>query len=111
VQVWQLDQLGEEPHHPQVLRSDGGANRVIALRLPAGEALQEHQVHEHALVFLLQGRMLLLADGAETPLSAPRLMHFAPAERHEVRALDECQLILCLAPWPGEGHPSAPRAR
>jgi hypothetical protein len=39
-------------------------------------------------------------------LSAPSLIHFKPGERHEVRAITECQLILCLAPWPGPGHPS-----
>ena len=25
-----------------------------------------------------------------------------------VRAISECQLVLCLAPWPSLGHPSQP---
>jgi hypothetical protein len=50
VQFWELGSLDVEAHHPQVLRSDDDANRVIALLLPEGESLQEHQVHEHALV-------------------------------------------------------------
>jgi hypothetical protein len=49
MQVWELDRLRVAAHHPQILRSDEGANRVIVLLLPQDEALQEHQVHEQAL--------------------------------------------------------------
>jgi quercetin dioxygenase-like cupin family protein len=108
VQVWELDRLRVAAHQPQILRSDENANRVIALLLPQGEALQEHQVHEHALVFLLRGELLVSAGASERTLSAPSLIHFAPGERHEVRAISECQLVLCLAPWPGPGHPNQP---
>lgn len=97
------------PHKPQVLRSDEHASRVIALRLPAGEALEEHQVHEHALAFLTRGQLMVRSGDEQTSLAAPALVHFAPAERHEVRAVDECDLVLCLAPWPGPGHPSESR--
>ena len=42
------------------------------------------------------------------PLNAPgqRLLSFDPNERHEVRAKSDSRLLLLLAPWPGEGHPS-----
>jgi quercetin dioxygenase-like cupin family protein len=93
-------------HLPEVLRSDDGANRVIVLQLPQGEALQEHQVHEHALVFVLEGELQVTAGAQVLNLSAPSLIHFAPRERREVRAISECRLVLCLAPWPGPGHPS-----
>jgi quercetin dioxygenase-like cupin family protein len=106
VQVWELDRLRVAARQPQILRSDEDANRVIALLLAQGEALQEHQVHEHALVFVLRGELLVSAGGGERSLSAPSLIHFDPAERHEVRAISECQLVICLAPWPGPGHPS-----
>jgi quercetin dioxygenase-like cupin family protein len=97
-------------HRPQILRSDEDANRVIVLLLPQGEALQEHQVHEHALVFVLCGELLISTSADERAWSAPSLIHFDPGERHEVRAISECQLILCLAPWPGPGHPSSTTA-
>ncbi len=97
-------------HQPQILRSDDDANRVIALLLPQGEVLQEHQVHEHALVFVVRGELLVSAGSNERSLSAPSLIHFDPGERHEVRAVSECLLVLCLAPWPGAGHPSQPAA-
>jgi quercetin dioxygenase-like cupin family protein len=106
MQVWELDRLRVAAHQPQILRSDDGANRVIALLLPQGERLQEHQVHEHALVFVLRGELLVSAGATERSLSAASLIHFGPGERHEVRAVSECQLVLCLSPWPGPGHPS-----
>jgi quercetin dioxygenase-like cupin family protein len=110
VQVWELDHLHVAAHHPQILRSDDDANRVIALLLPQGESLQEHQVHEHALVFVVRGELLVSAGASERTLSAPSLIHFDARERHEVRAISECQIVLCLAPWPGPGHPSRPDA-
>jgi quercetin dioxygenase-like cupin family protein len=105
VQVWELGSLEVEAHHPQVLRSDDDANRVIALLLPQGESLQEHQVHEHALVLVVRGELLVMANAAARTLPAPSLIHFDPSERHEVRARSECLLVLFLAPWPGPGHP------
>jgi quercetin dioxygenase-like cupin family protein len=110
VQFWELDRLRVAAGQPQVLRSDDEANRVIALLLLQGESMQEHQVHEHALVFVLRGELLVSAGASERTLSAPSLIHFDPGERHEVRAITESQLVLCLAPWPGPGHPSLPAA-
>jgi quercetin dioxygenase-like cupin family protein len=110
VQVWQLDSLEVEARRPQILRSDDDANRIVALLLPKGESLKEHQVHEHALVFVVRGTLDVSSGDGERTVSAPGLIHFAPAERHEVNAVDECELILCLAPWPGPGHPSRPAA-
>jgi hypothetical protein len=52
--VRQLDSEPVQAHPPWVLRSEDEANRVILLALPVGEGLQDHQVHEHALVILLE---------------------------------------------------------
>jgi hypothetical protein len=35
------------------------------------------------------------------------LAHFKPNERRAVTAITDARLVLMLAPWPGEGHPSA----
>ena len=104
--LWQLDSEAVEPHAPRVLQSDSGANRVILLALPAGEQLQDHQVHEHALVLLLEGEMLVRSAEGEQRLASHGLLHFDPAERHEVEAVTASRLLICLAPWPGDGHPS-----
>ena len=53
---WKLNEETVEPHAPRVLSTAEGATRVILLALPAGEPLQEHEVREHALLFLWKGR-------------------------------------------------------
>ncbi len=106
VDFWQLDSEEVEAHAPRVLRSDDDANRIILLRLPAGESLADHQVHEHALLVVLDGEVMFRAGGTEQRLGSHGLVHFTPAERHEVEAVGDSRLLLFLAPWPGPGHPS-----
>lgn len=102
---WDIRTLDLEPHQPQVLRSDDEA-RVVAINLPAGEALDDHQVHERAYVAVADGEVEIGPMG-DTQTGGPGfLAHFDPNERHEVRATSDSRLILFLAPWPGEGHPS-----
>ena len=45
-------------------------------------------------------------DGSTEPGGPGFVAHFDPNERHEVRATSDARLVLFLAPWPGEGHPS-----
>lgn len=104
--LWRLDDEPVQAHAPRILRSDDDANRVILLALPAGERLDEHQVHEHALVLVLAGEVTIHSSDGEQRMGAQGLVHFEPAERHEVRALSDARLLICLAPWPGPGHPS-----
>ena len=101
---WRLDAEPVQPHSPRILHSDDEANRVILLALGAGERLSEHQVHEHALAVVLDGEVLIRAGASEERLGAQGLVHFKPAERHEVEAVTDTRLLLCLAPWPGPGH-------
>ena len=102
---WDIRSLPVEPHHPQVLRSDG-ESRAIAIELPEGEELQEHQVHERTYMLVADGEIEITTDGQAVRGGAGFLSHFEPAERREVRALKDSRLVLVLAPWPGVGHPS-----
>lgn len=104
--AWNLAEVAVEPHRPVILRSDDGAARVIALRLPAGESLQDHEVHEHAWVHVHSGAVEVSAGAETRTVSSGGLLHFDPQERHEVRGREESLLLLLLAPWPGPGHPS-----
>ena len=105
METWDIAALDVQPHHPEVLRSDD-ETRVIAINLPAGEALQEHQVHERAWLVVASGEVEVEQDGQTVSGGAGLLAHFEPAERHEVRARTDARLILLLSPWPGDGHPS-----
>jgi quercetin dioxygenase-like cupin family protein len=101
--TWDIRSLDVQPHHPQILRSDEGAARAIAIALPAGEQLQEHEVHEHAYLVVVDGEIDL---GEGQSGGAGFVAHWVPQERHEVTARSDARLLLILAPWPGPGHPN-----
>jgi quercetin dioxygenase-like cupin family protein len=102
---WDIQTLDVQPRQPQILRSDPEA-RVVTITLPAGEALDDHQVHERAYVLIVDGEAQVGPVGSPQQAGPGFLAHFEPNERHEVRATSDTRLILYLAPWPGEGHPS-----
>lgn len=103
---WDLTTVDVQPGRPVVLHSDEGAARVIAISLPAGDELQDHEVHEHAWLHIHQGAVEVAADGDSRRAAAGSLVHWRPGERHAVRATEDALLLLLLAPWPGAGHPS-----
>jgi quercetin dioxygenase-like cupin family protein len=106
MQTWDISSLDVEPHNPHVLASND-EGRVIAINLPAGERLQEHQVHERAWLVVADGEVEIEdSDGASVAGGVGLLAAFDPNERHEVRATSDARLVLLLSPWPGEGHPS-----
>ena len=105
METWDIASLDVQPHQPEVLRSDD-ETRVIAINLPAGEALKDHQVHERAWLVVAAGEVEIEQDGETVAGGAGLLAHFDPAARHEVRARSDARLILLLSPWPGDGHPS-----
>ncbi len=105
MQSWDLKTLEAEPHQPRILASGEDA-RTIMLALPAGEELQEHEVHERARVVVVAGEVDVTTTGGETVAAlAGHLFEFDPGERHTVAARSDARLLLILSPWPGDGHP------
>ena len=101
---WDIRSLDVQPHQPEVLHSDDDG-RAIAINLPSGEELQEHQTHESAYLVVADGEVEIEQAG-ETVAGGPGLVaHFHPDERREVRARGDARILLILNPWPGEGHP------
>jgi quercetin dioxygenase-like cupin family protein len=107
MEAWDVRSLEIEAHHPQVLRSDD-ESRAIAIQLPAGEQLQSHQVHERTYLIVVDGEIEISQDGGSVTGGAGLLSHFEPNERRTIEAVSDARLVLVLAPWPGEGHPSRP---
>ena len=106
MQNWDTRTLAVEPHQPQVLHSEE-EGRTILINLPAGEQLQDHQVHERAWIIVVDGEVEIEAEGGSTISGGVGLLALAdPKERHEVRARSDARILLVLAPWPGAGHPS-----
>ena len=103
---WDLRSVEAEPHKPEILASAEDA-RTIALRLPAGEELQEHEVHERGRLVVIEGEVEVTSDGESVNAAAGHLFEFDPGERHTVAARSDAILLLVLSPWPGDGHPGA----
>ena len=106
MESWDLKTVEVEPHQPRILASADDA-RTILLHLPAGEELQEHEVHERARVIVVDGEVEVSADGGSEPANAGHLFEFAPGERRTVVARSDARLLMVLSPWPGDGHPGA----
>jgi quercetin dioxygenase-like cupin family protein len=107
MQSWDLKAVEAEPHEPQILASADDA-RTIVLHLPAGEELQEHEVHERARVVVIDGEVdVTTVSGEKVSASAGHLFEFDPGERHTIAARSDARLLLILTPWPGDGHPGA----
>jgi redox-sensitive bicupin YhaK (pirin superfamily) len=106
MESWDISSLEVEPHRPEVLSSDN-EGRLIAIHLPAGERLHEHQVHERAWLVVVGGAVEVDdAGGGSISGGAGLVVGFDPKERREVRATEDARLLLLLSPWPGVGHPS-----
>src|SRR5258707_15581532 len=107
MQSWDLKTVEAEPHQPQILASADDA-RTIVLHLPAGEELQEHEVHERARLVVVDGEVDVTELGGETvTANTGPLFEFDPGERHTISARSDTRLLLILTPWPGDGHPGA----
>jgi hypothetical protein len=108
MQSWDLTSVEiAEAHEPQILASAEDA-RTIVLQLPAGEEMQEHEVHERARVVVVDGDVDITTPAGETVSGgAGCLFEFDPGERRTIAARSDARLLLILTPWPGDGHPGA----
>ncbi len=104
---WSFSALELRPHAPEILATGDDA-RAIALLIPAGETLDDHQVHERAWLAVLAGEVeITTADGESVSGGCGLFVELAPSERHAIRARSDARLLLLLTPWPGPGHPGA----
>ena len=102
---WDLRTLDVAPHQPRILHSARGEARSILINLPAGEELQEHQVHERAYVVVIDGEVEL----AGTSGAAASRRCSTRNERHAVQATTDSRLLLVLAPVAGRRPPGRTR--
>ena len=66
---WKINDLNLKPHAPEILASTDDA-RAIALLIPAGESLDDHQVHERAWVTVLDGEVEITTTTASASAAA-----------------------------------------
>lgn len=108
MESWDLTSVEVEPHQPRILASADDA-RTIVLQLPAGEEMQEHEVHERARLIVIDGVVDVTTDGGADFANARtgHLFEFDPGERRTIVARSDARLLYVLSPWPGDGHPGA----
>lgn len=106
MQHWNLTEIDapDGARSPQVLHSQEGESRVVAIHLHAGQELGDHQVKEAALLVVADGRVRVEAGDESVDASAGTVVRFEPDERHSVAADGDAHVLLVLAPWPGAGH-------
>ena len=80
METWDLNSLDVPPHRPQVLSSDE-ETRLVAINLPGGEEMQEHQTHERTYLVVLDGQVEVAQDGRSTGGGRGFVAHFEPNER------------------------------
>lgn len=112
MQHWNVKEITapDGSRSPEVLHSQEGESRVVAIHLQPGQELGDHQVKEAALLVVVDGRVRIEAGDESIDAGAGTVFRFEPDERHSVAADGEARVLLVLAPWPGEGHYRGERA-
>ena len=77
MESWDLKTVEAAPHQPRILASADDA-RTILLRLPAGEEMQEHEVHERARVIVVAGEVDVSSGNGTASVGAGHLFEFDP---------------------------------
>ena len=106
MQHWKLNEIAtpEGSRSPAVLHSEDGESRVVLIGLSPGQALNEHQVKEAALLLVVSGTVRVEAADESVDAGPGELFRFDPDERHSVASDAGARVLLTLAPWPGAGH-------
>jgi quercetin dioxygenase-like cupin family protein len=104
VERWHLPSIDADgKREPRVLFSRPDS-RAVVIDLREGDELRDHRMHEHAVVFVVSGRLGVAVDDRTAECEAGTLATFSPGETRSVRALEASRILLLLAPWPGAGH-------
>ena len=98
---WDLASVDARAGRPEVLHSVP-QGRAIAIDLPAGTALDDHQVHEGAWLVVAEGRVRVAAESQQAAdhLGPGGFAVFDPGERRDISAIDDSRVLLLLTPWP-----------
>jgi quercetin dioxygenase-like cupin family protein len=74
-----------------------GRLRLVLVALNAGVEVWTHQADSPMTIQLLEGRIGFRIAGRDHELRAGQVLFFEPGEAHDIRALEECALLLTLS--------------
>jgi len=73
------------------------ALEVIRLVLPAGRSLPPHKVAGEITIHCIEGRLIVIADGAESVLEAGEMLYLGGDVMHGVRAVADSSALVTIA--------------
>lgn len=88
--------------HRQLAVVRHGPLSMILFAFEKGGYLKEHQADGEVIIHVLRGLLSVTVAAEEVALTAGQLLALAPGQRHAVRALEESDMLLCIARLPSE---------
>jgi quercetin dioxygenase-like cupin family protein len=83
--------------HRQLAVVRHGPFSMILFAFEPGGYMKEHQADGEVIVHVLRGLLSVTVAAEEVTLTAGQLLALAPGQRHAVRALEESDMLLCIA--------------
>ncbi len=88
--------------HRQLAVVRHGPLSMILFAFDEGGYLKEHQADGEVIIHVLRGRLTVTVASEDVTLKEGQLLALAPSQRHAVRALEESDMLLCIARLPSE---------
>ena len=83
--------------HRQLAVVRHGPVSMILFAFETGGHLKEHEADGEVIIHVLRGRLSVTVATEVVTLAAGQLLALAPGQRHAARALEESEMLLCIA--------------
>lgn len=83
--------------HRKLVVAKQGPVSMILFAFEKGGQLKEHQADGEVIVQVLMGQLSVTVEGESVSLAAGQLLAFGPGQRHSVDAVEESDMLLCIA--------------
>lgn len=86
--------------HRQLAVVRHGPVSMILFAFDTDGFLKEHHADGEVIIQVLRGRLTVTVEAEHVTLTAGQLVALAPGQQHAVRALEESDMLLCIARLP-----------
>lgn len=83
--------------HRQLAVVRHGPFSLILFAFDGGGFLKEHSADGEVIIQVLRGQLSVTVAADTTTLTGGQLLALAPGQRHAVRAVEETDMLLCIA--------------
>lgn len=82
----------KEKHIQKILKLDNVFLANIQLR--KGESIPEHDSKREVIIVVRRGAVLFTTEGVETIVTQDNILHIAPEEMHDLKAVEDTDLLV-----------------